>query len=63
MASAHKHPHEQFVWMVKGNIKFRIGNEKRTIKPGDVAVIPGRVEHVGYFSEDSEVIDLFAPVA
>ena len=36
--------------------------EKRTMKPGDVAVIPGGVEHEGYFTEDSEVIDFFAPV-
>ena len=40
-AAAHKHPHEQFVWMVKGTMDFRIGNEKRTMKHGDVAVIPG----------------------
>ena len=59
---AHKHPHEQFVWMVKGTMDFRIGNDKRTMKPGDVAVIPGGVEHEGYFTEDSEVIDFFAPV-
>ena len=25
-AAAHKHPHEQFVWMVKGTMDFRIGN-------------------------------------
>jgi quercetin dioxygenase-like cupin family protein len=61
-AAAHKHPHEQFVWMVKGTMDFRIGNDKRTMKPGDVAVIPGDVEHEGYFPEDSEVIDFFAPV-
>ena len=61
-AAAHKHPHEQFVWMVKGTMDFRIGNEKRTMKHGDVAVIPGGVEHEGYFPEDSEVIDFFAPV-
>jgi quercetin dioxygenase-like cupin family protein len=61
-AAAHEHPHEQFVWMVKGTMDFRIGNEKRTMKPGDVAVIPGGVEHEGYFPEDSEVIDFFAPV-
>jgi unsaturated pyranuronate lyase len=61
-AAAQKHPHEQFVWMVKGTMDFRIGNEKRTMKPGDVAVIPGGVEHEWSFTEDSEVIDCFAPV-
>jgi quercetin dioxygenase-like cupin family protein len=40
-AAGHRHPHEQFVWMVKGTMDFRIGNEKRTMKPGDIAVIPG----------------------
>ena len=61
-AATHKHRQEQFVWMVKGTMDFRIGSEKRTMKPGDVAVIPGGIEHEGYFPEDSEVIDFFAPV-
>ena len=61
-AAAHKHPHEQFVWMIKGTMDFRIGDEKRTMKPGDVAVIPGGVEHEAYFPVDSEVIDFFTPV-
>src|SRR5262245_42018925 len=61
-AAAHKHPHEQFMWIIKGTMDFRIGDDKRTMKPGDVAVITGGVEHEGYFMEDSEVIDFFAPV-
>jgi len=28
---------------------------------GDVAVIPGNVEHEGFFPEDTEVVDVFAP--
>jgi len=28
----------------------------------DLGVIPGRVGHEGYFPEDSEAIDFFAPV-
>ncbi len=61
-AAAHTHPHEQFVWMLKGAMEFRIGNEKRTMRRGDVAVIPGGTEHEGYFPEDTEVVDFFAPV-
>jgi quercetin dioxygenase-like cupin family protein len=60
--AAHKHPHEQFVWLMTGAIRLRIGTEKRTIVPGDVAVIPGGVEHEAFFPEDTEVIDFFAPV-
>jgi len=34
-AAAHKHPHEQIVWMIKGTMDFRIGEEKRSMKAGD----------------------------
>ena len=39
-----------------------MGAEVRTIEPGDIAVIPGGVEHEAFFPEDTEVIDFFAPV-
>ncbi|MBV9347449.1 MAG: cupin domain-containing protein [Pseudolabrys sp.] len=60
-AAAHKHPHEQLVYMLSGKMDFRIGDDKRTMVAGDVAVVPGGVEHEGYFPEDTEVIDVFAP--
>ena len=60
-AAAHSHPHEQVFWMLKGRMEFRIGDEKRTCGPGDMALIPGGVEHEAYFPEDTEVIDFFAP--
>jgi quercetin dioxygenase-like cupin family protein len=60
-ATAHKHPHEQIFWMLTGRMEFRLGNEKRVCGPGDIAVIPGGVEHEAYFPEDTEVIDIFSP--
>ena len=60
-AASHSHPHEQIVWMLKGCMEFRIGGEKRSMTAGDVAVIPGNVEHEGFFPEDTEVMDVFAP--
>jgi quercetin dioxygenase-like cupin family protein len=60
-AAAHKHPHEQIVWMLKGRMDFRIGNDRRSMVTGDVAVIPSNVEHEGFFPEDTEVVDMFAP--
>jgi quercetin dioxygenase-like cupin family protein len=60
-AAAHSHPHEQIVWMISGRMDFRIGNEHRSMRPGDVAVIPGGVEHEGWFVEDTLVVDVFAP--
>jgi len=61
-ATAHQHPQEQFVWVISGSIRFRIGAEALTVEPGDIAVIPGGVEHEAFFPEDTEVIDFFAPV-
>jgi quercetin dioxygenase-like cupin family protein len=60
-AAPHKHAHEQIVWVLKGRMDFRIGDERRSMVAGDVAVIPGGVEHEGTFPEDTEVVDMFAP--
>jgi len=60
-AAAHKHPHEQIVWMLKGRMDFRIGDARRSMIAGDVAVIPSGTEHEGFFPEDTEVVDIFAP--
>ena len=60
-AAAHQHPHEQIVWMLKGRMDFRIGGERRSMAAGNVAVIPGGIEHEGSFPEDTEVVDIFAP--
>ena len=42
-------------------MEFRIGSDRRSMIGGDVAVIPGNVEHEGFFPEDMEVVDVFAP--
>jgi quercetin dioxygenase-like cupin family protein len=60
-AASHQHPHEQIVLMLKGRMDFRIGSDRRSMVEGDVAVIPGNVEHEGFFPEDTEVVDVFAP--
>jgi quercetin dioxygenase-like cupin family protein len=58
---SHSHANEQIVWMLKGKMEFRLGSEKRVCGRGDVVVIPGGTEHEGWFPEDTEVIDFFAP--
>ncbi|MEX2128426.1 MAG: cupin domain-containing protein [Xanthobacteraceae bacterium] len=60
-AKAHNHPHEQIFWMLEGKMEFRLGGERRTCGPGDIAVIPGGVEHEAWFHEDTELIDVFGP--
>jgi quercetin dioxygenase-like cupin family protein len=60
-AAAHRHPHEQIFFMLSGQMEFRLGDEKRTCGPGEAGVIPGGVEHEAWFTEDTEVIDVFSP--
>ncbi len=60
-AAAHTHPHEQIFWMLKGRMEFRLGDERRVVGPGELAVIPGGVEHEAWWPEDCEVIDVFSP--
>jgi len=40
-----------------------IGNERRSMVAGDVAVIPGDTEHEGFFPEDTEVVDILRAAA
>ena len=33
-AGAHKHPHEQIVWMLNGRMEFRMGSDQRSMIGG-----------------------------
>ena len=46
---------------MKDRMEFRLGSEQRVCGQGDVVIIPGGTEHGGWFREDTEVIDFFAP--
>ena len=43
-AAAHKHPHEQIVWMISGRMDFRIGNEKRSMRAGEQEFSMGKCQ-------------------
>ena len=59
----HSHPHEQVGVVIEGKIQFTIADETRTLKPGDVYVIPGGVEHEAQtFDHPVKVADIFSPV-
>src|SRR5262245_58541620 len=58
---SHNHPTEQIVWVLKGEMEFRLGTERRVCGRGDVVVVPGFEEHEAWFRADTEVIDFFAP--
>ncbi len=58
----HNHPHEQLGVVLEGEFVMAIGDEKRTIKPGDKYVIPGGVNHgVPEVIVKSVALDIFSP--
>jgi quercetin dioxygenase-like cupin family protein len=59
----HSHPHEQAGLVIEGELAFTVGDETRTLRPGDVYVIPGGVEHTGVAGDmPCKVLDIFSPV-
>ena len=60
---AHSHPHEQGGIVLEGELDFDIAGDKRKLKPGDLYIIPGGVEHsVHVGAQPAKVLDIFHPV-
>ncbi len=59
----HSHPHEQLGVLLEGELTFWIGDEKRTLRPGDMWRIPGGVSHQAQAGDRPvRAIDVFHPV-
>ena len=59
----HTHPHEQGGIIVEGELEMGIGGEVRVLKPGDMYIIPGDVEHYAQGHGTRAVaLDIFSPV-
>ena len=59
----HAHPHEQVGMVVKGQAIFTIGDEEKTLGPGDLYRIPSGVPHrVVALDEPVQALDIFNPV-
>ena len=59
----HTHPHEQGGIIVAGELEMGIGDEVRVLKPGDMYIIPGDVEHYAKGQDTKAVgLDIFSPV-
>lgn len=59
----HSHPHEQVGIMLEGEATFTVGGETRTIKTGEMWVIPGGVEHTVVTGDrPAKALDVFNPV-
>ena len=59
----HTHPHEQAGILVEGKLEMGIGGEVKTLKPGDMYIIPGNVEHYAKGGDQpAKALDVFSPV-
>ena len=59
----HHHEHEQLGMVLTGNVRFRIADETRELRPGEAWTIPSNVPHeVTAGPDGAVVVDIFAPV-
>jgi len=58
----HSHPHEQIGIVLEGEIEFVIQDERRTVKQGELYLVPPDVPHSGKCGErPARVIEVFSP--
>lgn len=62
VGARHSHPHEQLIYIVRGEIRLDQPEGKAVLKTGDSLLIPGGVEHQASAPVDSEVLDVFTPM-
>jgi quercetin dioxygenase-like cupin family protein len=59
----HSHEHEQIAYIIKGTIRFHVGDEQHLLTAGSLLVVPPNVVHWGEVVGDEEVLnlDIFTP--
>jgi len=59
----HVHPHEQGGIVIEGEMEMGIDGEVKLLKPGDMYIIPGNVEHYAKCgASPAKALDIFSPV-
>ncbi len=58
---AHQHPHEQIAYVLRGRLRFQVGEESRELAEGDALLIPGNMPHGVDVLENTLVLDTFSP--
>jgi len=59
----HHHVNEQFGIVIEGSVRFRIGDETRTVGPGGIWRIPADTPHtVTAGDAGAVVVDVFSPM-
>ncbi len=58
----HSHPHEQITILIRGKLRFNLGNEEKVLRTGEGVKIPPKIEHSAIALEDCECLDSWHPV-
>jgi len=59
----HSHEYEQTGYLLKGKMKFTVGDETRVMSPNDAYIIPPGVEHrAESLEDDTRSVEVFSPV-
>ena len=59
--AAHRHPHEQMVYVISGRLQVVVGASTIDASAGDNFIVGSNVEHQATALEDSLVLDMFSP--
>ena len=60
--AVHSHPHEQWTYILEGEMEFTLNGEMQLLLPGMGAFIASNVLHGAYAVTACKVIDVFTPV-
>jgi quercetin dioxygenase-like cupin family protein len=63
IAPIHSHPHEQWTFVLEGEMEFTLDGETQLLLPGMGAFIPSNVLHGARAVTACKVIDVFTPVS
>ena len=55
-AEPHSHPNEQWIYILEGSFRARIGEQELLAKPGSVLYIPANVVHAGKATAEADVL-------
>lgn len=55
-AEAHSHPNEQWIYILEGTFRAKIGDREIEAKPGSVIYIPSNTVHAGKATADADVV-------
>lgn len=55
-AAPHSHPNEQWIYILEGTFRAKIGDQQVDAKPGSVLYIPSNTVHEGKATPDADVV-------